>query len=117
MELTNEYIVLLIMVAILLSAIIFIIKKFFGMPKEEQLEKIREWLLYAVTIAEKEYGSGTGKLKLRYVYDLFITKFGWMASLITFDMFSEMVDKSLEEMRTMLEQNERFAAIVNGEES
>ncbi|MFR6482019.1 MAG: hypothetical protein ACLUPD_10785 [Anaerotignum faecicola] len=41
----------------------------------EQREKVKEWLLLAVTEAEKELGSGTGQLKLRYVYDLFLRRF------------------------------------------
>ena len=32
-----------------------------------------EWLLYAVTEAERLLGSGTGKFKLRMVYNWFIS--------------------------------------------
>ena len=76
------------------------------MPSDKQLNKVREWLLYAVTKAEKELGAGTGKLKLRYVYDMFVARFEWLAKVITFDMFSMMVDEALEQMRTMLDSNE-----------
>lgn len=107
----------LIILAVVIAAIFISVKKLFGLPKEEQLAKVREWLLYAVTMAEKEYGGGTGKLKLRYVYDLFLSKFNWIAMLITFEQFSELVDKALEEMRPMLEQNGRVANIVNGGDS
>ncbi len=31
------------------------------------IDKIRSWLLWAVTQAEREFGSGTGKLKLAFV--------------------------------------------------
>ena len=41
---------------------------FVKMPSDKQLNKVREWLLYAVTKAEKELGGGTGQIKLRYVY-------------------------------------------------
>ena len=47
-------------------------------PHTEQLKSVKEWMLFAVTKAEKELGSGTGKLKLRYVYDMFIAKFPWL---------------------------------------
>ena len=87
---------------------------FAKMPSEEQLDKIREWLLYAVTKAEKELGGGTGKLKLRYVYDMFVTKFPWLAKVIAFEQFSEMVDDALEEMRKMLEDNKAVQELVNG---
>ena len=37
--------------------------------QDERYKMIRGWLLQAVLIAEKEFGSGTGKLKLSAVYD------------------------------------------------
>lgn len=46
---------------------------FVKMPSDKQLNKVREWLLYAVTKAEKEMGGGTGQIKLRYVYDMWGT--------------------------------------------
>ena len=79
--------------------------RFVGIPTEKQLEKVREWLLYAVTVAEKELGAGTGKLKLRYVYD-------WFARIIDFETFADMVDEALEEMKQMLDANAAVAAYV-----
>ena len=87
---------------------------FLRMPKEKQLQKIREWLLYAVTRAEKELGGGTGKLKLRYVYDMFVTKFPWLVKMIPFEMFSSMVDDALDEMKEMLKQNKAVQDFVTG---
>ena len=84
------------------------------MPRGAQLKKVREWLLLAVTQAEKELGSKTGKLKLRTVYDAFLTKFPWLAPVISFDRFSELVDDALEEMRDMLDKNEAVKALVEG---
>ena len=81
----------------------------------KQLNKVREWLLYAVTKAEKELGAGTGKLKLRYVYDMFVARFEWLAKVITFDMFSMMVDEALEQMRTMLDSNEAVQKLIANE--
>ena len=105
---------MLVVLAVVIAAIFIAVKKFFGLPKDEQLEKVREWLLYAVTMAEKEYGGGTGKLKLRYVYDLFVSKFSWIAMVISFEKFSELVDRALDEMRPMIEQNEKVKEIVQG---
>lgn len=53
---------------------------FVKMPSDKQLNKVREWLLYAVTKAEKELGGGTGQIKLRYVYDMFVARFTWLAT-------------------------------------
>lgn len=86
---------------------------FFNQPTKQQLAKVKEWLLYAVTMAEKDLGGGTGKLKLRYVYDLFLTKFSWLARLITFEQFSGLVDEALEEMKRLLESNTSMQQLVN----
>lgn len=87
---------------------------FFGLPRGAQLKKVREWLLLAVTQAEKELGNGTGKLKLRTVYDAFLTKFPWLAPVISFERFSELVDDALEEMKKMLEENQAVQSFVSG---
>ena len=89
---------------------------FVKMPSDKQLNKVREWLLYAVTKAEKELGAGTGKLKLRYVYDMFVTRFDWLAEVITFERFSLMVDDALEKMKDMLKNNEAVQTLVAGEQ-
>lgn len=81
-------------------------------PSSEQLEKVREWLLYACALAEKELGSGTGQLKLRYVYDLFLEKFPWLAKLLTFEAFSSMVDNALEEMKHLITTNVRVNEFI-----
>ena len=91
--------------------------KVFQMPTDEQMEKVREWLILAVTEAEKELGSGTGKLKLRYVYDMFLTKFPWLATVVSFETFSGLVDSALNEMRAMLAQNRAVQDYVGGDNS
>mgnify|MGYP003313205283 CR=1 FL=1 len=88
------------------------IYRFFQLPNEEQLNSVREWLVWAVTEAEKNLGSGTGQLKLRSVYDLFVARFGWMAKFIDFDTFSDMVDDALIEMRVLLSANEAVQTYV-----
>lgn len=59
------------------------------------------WLLFAVTEAEKALGSGTGELKLATVYDQFVTKFPVVKNFVSFNMFTAMVDKALEKMKTL----------------
>ena len=83
--------------------------------KEMLLDSMREWLLYATTLAEKELGSGTGALKLRYVYDMFLTKFPWLAKFVSFDYFSELVDVVLDDMKTLLSTNTAVNDYVNKE--
>lgn len=100
--------------AAILFAVAAGVAKFVGLPTESQLAKVKEWLLWAVTEAEKELGGGTGQLKLRQVYDLFVTRFPWLAKMISFEMFSGLVDEALEEMRSMLDSNQAVKAFVEG---
>lgn len=88
---------------------------FVRMPSDKQLNKVREWLLYAVTKAEKELGGGTDQIKLRYVYDMFVARFAWLARVISFEAFSMMVDEALERMKKMIENNKAMQTLVSGE--
>jgi hypothetical protein len=88
--------------------------KFLGLPTPVQISKVKEWLLYAVTMAEAELGSGTGQLKLRMVYDMFITRFPLVAKIVSFETFSAWVDEALVEMKKMLNTNFAIAEVVYG---
>lgn len=81
-------------------------------PTSEQLLKVKEWLLYAVVSAEKELGSGTGQVKLRYVYDMFIARFPSFVKIIPFELFSAFVDEALDKMKGMLESNENLQTYI-----
>lgn len=110
----NWYIIAVMLT--LLTALVLLIYRFLVLPTETQLRKVREWLLWAVTQAERELGSGTGQLKLRSVYDLFVQRFSWLAKVISFDDFSDMVDDALVQMRVMLAKNAAIAELVEGTE-
>ena len=102
------------MVCILSIALIILsVLNFIRLPKNKQLEKVKQWLLIAVTEAEKVLGSGTGKLELSYVYDLFVTKFPWLAKIVPFETFSTLVDEVLEDMRKLIEANPNVNEYVN----
>lgn len=81
-------------------------------PSEKKMEMVREWLLFAVIQAEKELGGGTGQIKLRYVWDMFIKTFPALSSVISFELFKVLVDDALEEMRHLLETNKDISAYV-----
>lgn len=105
---------LLIIVLIALAGVTgYAIYVFVKMPTDKQLSKLKEWLLYAVAEAEKELGSGTGQLKLRYVYDMFILRFDKLADLISFEAFSLMVDEVLDNFQNILESNESIQHYIN----
>ena len=97
-----------IIVAIVIIAALFIVLAI------KQPKKVKEWLLYAVIEAEKELGSGTGPVKLRSVYDMFITKFPKLSVFISFNTFSEWVDVALDYMEKLLTDNKDVKAIIKG---
>lgn len=72
----------------------------------------KNWLVWAVSEAERMFGSNTGKLKLRYAYELAIKRFPIMAKAIPFAVFSEMVDGALVIMRKMIEDNGDIANVI-----
>lgn len=72
----------------------------------------KNWLVWAVSEAEAIFGSNTGKLKLRYVYDLAIERFPVIAKIIPFTVFGKLVDSALDIMRDMIENNKNIADAI-----
>ena len=79
-------------------------------------ESVKNFLLYAVVLAERELGEKTGRLKLSMVYEMFVTKYPILAKVIPFSIFSAWVDVVLQEMRNILESNENAKKFVEGGE-
>ena len=86
--------------------------EFFKLEKSKRLNMVREWLLLAVVKAEKQLGGGTGQIKLRFVYDMFIDKFKILSMLISFNQFSSMVDEALDQMKEMLSTNQQLKEYI-----
>ena len=95
----------IVILAILVIAFMFLIT-YINLPKSKKATKVKEWLLFAVVQAEKELGSGTGQLKLRYVYNLALSKFPIFIKLIPFELFSNFVDGALQQLENLIEDNE-----------
>ena len=112
----NYWYIIVALVAAAIVAGVFTYRHF-KLPSKEQLDNVREWLLGVVIKAEKELGGGTGKLKLRLVYDWFVCRFPWIAKVLSFKKFSVMVDDALEEAELLLKNNKRVAAYVDGKVS
>ena len=87
-----------------------------GIVLAANVSAFKNWLVYAVTEAEAKFGGKTGKLKLRYVYDLAVEAFPVLAKTLPFSFFSWAVDSALLIMRGMLEDNKQIADIVNKKE-
>lgn len=76
--------------------------RFLQQPKKEQVEMVKAWLLWAVASAETELESAPGKMKLRWVYDLFVQRFPNVAKAVPFAVFSGWVDEALKDAGEML---------------
>ena len=111
----NWMVVFGLAVAVIIA--VLVVYRFFGLPTEKQVEKIKEWLIWACIEAEKALQSGTGQLKLRQVYDMFcaVPAFSWVAKVISFDVFSEWVSDALITVKEMLLNNEALATYVYGD--
>lgn len=98
--------------AAVIGAAIFIAHKFFKQPLATQIEAVKQWLLWAVTQAEAELGTGTGQLKLVMVYDMFAEKFPKLTRVISYATFKTLVDEALENMRNLLNTNDAVAELI-----
>ena len=79
-------------------------------------KNVMEWLLYAVIEAEKYYKGGTGRLKLVAVYNDFCERFPVFATIISFALFSKMVDDALVEMKRLIEFNGNISRYITEED-
>lgn len=104
--------ILIYLAALVVIAVVMLIAavKVFG----EQ--KVRNWLVWAVGKAEQEFGSGTGQLKLRSVYNQFIARFPKLSTFITFRRFSALVDEALNILSDMLKNGKIANIIEKGDE-
>ena len=110
--LLNNWSLLVVILAVVFIGVHYA-KKFTELPSEEQLLKVREFLIWAVIEAERTYKSQMGVVKLRFVYSEFCKYFPSLVPLVPFDVFSKMVDSALEQMRHLLETNPAINAYVD----
>lgn len=111
----NWMVVFGLAVAVIIA--VLVVYRFFGLPTEKQVEKIKEWLIWACIEAERALQSGTGQLKLRGVYNMFcsVPTFTWVAKIISFELFSEWVSDALATAKEMMINNKALAEYVYGE--
>ena len=105
---------LLVVIGAVCGCCFYYTKKFVQLPSETQIQKIKEWLLYAVIEAEAIYHEKTGQIKLRYVYDCFLSKFPSLVSVVSFEQFSTWVDEALEQMKHLISTNEAISNYIKG---
>lgn len=114
MEFFENYWYIILVLAVLTMVAVVAAVRFAKQPREKQVAAVKQWLLMAVLEAERQFGSGTGQLKLRTVYDLFVARFPWVARVVSFETFAQWVDEALDTVETWLK-NEKIAEYVAGE--
>ena len=110
---------LIVAAVALIGTAVAVAYRFLGQPSEKQVEKIKEWLIWACIEAERGLQSGTGQLKLRQVYDMFcaVPAFGWVARFISFDTFSDWVTEALHKVKQMIITNPNLARYIYGDKA
>ena len=88
--------IIIAVIVIAVAAIVLVIK---------QPQKVKEWLVYAVSVAEEELGGGTGPFKLLKVYNMFVERYPVFKVLVSYETFKGWVNLALEKMEEMLEKN------------
>lgn len=101
----------------MMTLVIVTVINWLKLPSAQKINDVKQWLCYAVSEAEKKLKSGTGQLKLRTVYDMFLDRFPELKIYITFDRFSKWVDEALKWMKKELETNPAFKEYIYGENS
>ena len=112
-----ENLYLLIAAAAVVGSCAAVAYRFLGQPREKQVAKVKEWLIWACVEAERQLKSGTGQLKLREVWSLFcaVPAFSWVAKIVTFKTFSGWVSDALAQAKEMIVNNDSLASYVYGE--
>lgn len=92
-------------VLILISSVFAMIWKYITFPSARRKERILLWLVQAVEYAERIYGGKTGNIKLSFVYNMFIDKFGFVGMFVSQEVFNELVDKAIAIMEETLNES------------
>ena len=116
MNILIEYWYFFVIIAALGFLIGTTINKFIQMPNSQKLNSIKQWAIYACALAQKELGSGTGELKMRYTYDLFVSTFPFLAQIISYERYKEIAENALLEFKRMLETNPNVKRLVEENE-
>ena len=95
-------------------ALVLVIGAFVLIAIKER-KNLKNWLLYAVAVAEKALGSGTGELKLRQVYDAFLVKFPVISKFMSFNTFKSLINDALVELENLIKSNEKVNTYIKGE--
>ena len=100
----NYWYLIITALAILVMAILFIVDFAKKSPKEK-LESVKQWAIYACALAQAHLGSGTGQLKMRETYNMFLQTFPTLAQVISFDTYKNTAEMALTELKEILKED------------
>lgn len=106
LEFLQNYGILIAIAIIAIGVAIFIVVK--------EPKKVKEWLIWACSQAELSLGGGTGMLKLREVYDMFITQFPVFSKFITFAIFQQWTEEALVTFKDWVAKNPTAQDLFSG---
>lgn len=109
----ENWLIIVIIILMVLEAVWFILV-FLKLTPKQQIERVQRALLYLVTEAEKQLKSNTGKAKRSLVWNWIKEKFPIISIFITEAQYDTILDKALEELRTLLETNSSLYDYVYG---
>lgn len=108
-----DYAKLIPALLIIFLVVALAIYNFMQKSKEEKINTVIHWLRAAVYLAEDEFGSGTGQLKLATVYNEAVTVFPWLASRYPYERFDkELVKPALEWLNNQIATNENIKNLL-----
>lgn len=107
----NYWPMLIVAIAIIAMAIVTVID-FINKSPKERIETIKQWAVYACAMAEAHLGSGTGQMKMRETYDMFLQRFPSLATVITYEKYKEIAEKALLEFKQMLSTNPNIQEMI-----
>lgn len=74
--------------------------------------RIQEWLVWACGEAEKELGNGTGQIKLRQVYHMFLGQYPIFSKFVPFSIFEDWVSNALKVLKNQMENNKNVKEYI-----
>jgi LPS O-antigen subunit length determinant protein (WzzB/FepE family) len=107
----NYWPMLIVAIAIIAMAVVTVID-FINKSPKERIETIKQWAVYACAMAEAHLGSGTGQMKMRETYDMFLQRFPSLATVITYEKYKEIAEKALLEFKQMLSTNPSIQEMI-----
>lgn len=115
MKFITENWFVIVAIAAMGGSIGYAIYTFCKMPPEKQLNKVREWLLYAVTTRKRNWEQEQEKSSCGMYMTCSWRGLTGLQRSSRSTCFSMMVDDALEQMKTMLEENEAAQKFVAGD--